>query len=269
MKLPRLAATGRMRTRRERRIARHARLAAVHERALAHDLARILDRIARAAADHVAAGQPQVAAGVVDHYQDEIMRAFRARLLVAAQASAKLVLDELTGEKALPGVFETKFIDLIDVAMNTVTDWLANYAAEKVVKVLDTTKRIIRRAISRGTQNNEAPRDMAKRVQIETGGEIGRARAITISRTETHTATQIGAEAAATATGLDLDKEWGATEDARTRPAHAAADGQTVAKDETFTVDGEALDFPGDPNGSPGNVINCRCITLWRPRIPT
>jgi hypothetical protein len=29
--------------------------------------------------------------------------------------------------------------------------------------------------------------------------------------------------------------------------------------DEPFEVDGELLDYPGDPTGSAANVINCRC----------
>jgi len=29
--------------------------------------------------------------------------------------------------------------------------------------------------------------------------------------------------------------------------------------DQPFIVDGESLDYPGDPSGSAANVINCRC----------
>jgi len=48
----------------------------------------------------------------------------------------------------------------------------------------------------------------------------------------------------------------------RTREAHAAAHGQTVGLDEMFVVDGEHLMYPGDPMGSPGNVINCMCTHI-------
>ena len=66
-------------------------------------------------------------------------------------------------------------------------------------------------------------------------------------------------------------KEWIATPDARTRPAHQVGamwgqDPLTAAAGGTFHVGGEALRYPGDPNGSPGNVINCRCtIVPWSP----
>ena len=54
-------------------------------------------------------------------------------------------------------------------------------------------------------------------------------------------------------------KIWVATLDGNTRDAHAGADGQEVPIDMPFNVGGEALMFPGDPNGSAENVINCRC----------
>lgn len=57
-------------------------------------------------------------------------------------------------------------------------------------------------------------------------------------------------------------KEWLATQDDRTRDEHLAADGQQRDIDEPFDVGGEALQFPGDPSGDPGNIINCRCTLL-------
>jgi hypothetical protein len=235
-------------------------LAATLERGMAHDVAALLNRIARDAAAHVASGQGAIAAGVVDHYHAALLRIYHARLEVAALESAKLVIEELTGGK--------KFLDLIDLARSSIMDWLTNYAAEKVVGVQKTTKKIIRKALSEGQQEAESLKDIAKRVRAETGGEIGKARAITIARTEVGAATAVGADAAADASGLTIDKEWCATEDARTRPPHAAADGQTVAMDEDFTVGGEALKYPKDPNGSAALTINCRCVCLYNPRIP-
>ncbi|WP_085983239.1 phage minor head protein [Methylosinus sp. LW4] len=262
--------------RRERRIARHIRLAASHERALAHDLRKIFARAGRVAAAHVATGQDHLAVAVVAGFEPAIAKALRARLQVSAMASAELVLEELTGGKALGALFEPtgkpalelKLLSLFDVAERTVVDWLSHHAAEMVQRVSQSLKRLIRGSLKRGKEANEPPRVLARRMRDETGGKIGQKRALGIARTETHTATQVGSEAAAQATGLALDKEWGATEDARTRPAHAEADGQTVDKDADFVVGGEHLRFPGDPRGSAGNIINCRCVALWVPRIP-
>lgn len=63
----------------------------------------------------------------------------------------------------------------------------------------------------------------------------------------------------------DLLKRWIATGDSRTRPAHLEAHikymENPIPAKEPFIVDGEELDYPGDPKGSPGNVIACRCRT--------
>lgn len=68
---------------------------------------------------------------------------------------------------------------------------------------------------------------------------------------------------AAILAAITIQKTWVATLDEATREAHADADGQQVGLDETFDVDGEDLEFPGDDSGSPENVINCRCSVLY------
>ena len=62
--------------------------------------------------------------------------------------------------------------------------------------------------------------------------------------------------------GYDLVKQWVAVGDDKTRDAHNHANGQVVDYDKPFIVDGEELMYPGDPNGSAGNVINCRCTMV-------
>lgn len=59
-------------------------------------------------------------------------------------------------------------------------------------------------------------------------------------------------------------KQWVAILDDRTRPWHAAADGQRVAINEPFVVKGERLMYPGDDSlgVSLDNIINCRCSHL-------
>lgn len=287
---------------RARRIAGIVRLTEALERGLAGDLAKLFDKIARHAASLARDGQPFAAPGVVDHYLDAIATVWRARQHAAAVEMARHTLKGLGyehGKSAPPtsGLYrsrrqnavsikdhrtaaassadqqaktrhETKFISLIAIATAAISSWIAEHGGEKVRQIAEGTKRIIRRSLVRGNELNEPPRVLAKRIREETGGEIGRQRAVTIARTETHTAANVGADSAASATGLQLEDEWGATEDHRTRPAHAEADGQRVPHGQMFVVGGEALRFPGDPNGSPRNVINCRCVVLYRPVLP-
>ena len=55
------------------------------------------------------------------------------------------------------------------------------------------------------------------------------------------------------------DKIWVARCDDKTRPTHRAADGQRAPFSGSFTVGGVQLRYPGDPNGPPDEVYNCRC----------
>ncbi len=46
------------------------------------------------------------------------------------------------------------------------------------------------------------------------------------------------------------------------RLGHIFASGQIREVDEPFSVDGEDLMYPRDPNGSPENTINCHCVLV-------
>lgn len=65
--------------------------------------------------------------------------------------------------------------------------------------------------------------------------------------------------AAAEKMGIKLKKEWLATLDGRTRHSHAALDGEKVGTDDKFS---NGCRFPGDPQGRPGEVYNCRCTMV-------
>ena len=59
--------------------------------------------------------------------------------------------------------------------------------------------------------------------------------------------------------GIKLKKEWLATLDARTRHSHAMLDGEQVAQDKKFS---NGCRFPGDPQGPPWEIYNCRCTLI-------
>ncbi len=82
-----------------------------------------------------------------------------------------------------------------------------------------------------------------------------------IARTEVVSAYNAGSLASYGDAGVER-KEWLTSIDEKTREGHADADGQVVNINEGFFVDGEELEHPGDPAGSAGNIINCRCTLL-------
>ena len=106
--------------------------------------------------------------------------------------------------------------------------------------------------------------------------EFSRYRSRVIARTETHGSSQYGQMRTAMQSTRPLVKMWNSVEDSRTRTFaedddydHREMDGQTVAMEQPFmvpTIFGtrEPIMYPGDPAGTAGNVINCRCSVTFR-----
>ena len=96
---------------------------------------------------------------------------------------------------------------------------------------------------------------------------ISRSRAALIARTETHNAASFSNHSYFKKTqqdlGIKMVKKWVATSDARTRPAHASANGQTVDMDENFIIGGTDMEYAGDYKGGERNVVNCRCVIIY------
>lgn len=64
--------------------------------------------------------------------------------------------------------------------------------------------------------------------------------------------------------GIQCKKVWLATLDRRTRDSHRNLDGQVRDIDEPFDSDFGKIMFPGDPEGHPGDVYNCRCTLTYQ-----
>jgi uncharacterized protein with gpF-like domain len=129
---------------------------------------------------------------------------------------------------------------------------------KRITSIAEATRKQIVKALRIGVQGGLTKAEAIAKIR-KAGPSISRARAKVIARTETHAAANAGANDAAVETGLRLKKEWISVNDGRTRSAHSSANGKVVGMDEGFIVNGEKLRFPGDPNGSAANVINCRC----------
>ena len=59
--------------------------------------------------------------------------------------------------------------------------------------------------------------------------------------------------------GQKVTKMWLSERDSKVRPEHAILDGNSVAFDKPFKVDGFDIRFPGDPLAPPHLTIGCRC----------
>jgi HK97 family phage portal protein len=163
----------------------------------------------------------------------------------------------LEGMKASGAGIETKAIE--DWWHDEAQRWIRTAAALKVTAVTGVTRGVLAALISEGLAAGESIPHIAGRI-TETYSTFSKTRSVTIARTEVTGAANYGSRTAAKSTGLHLEKAWLATGDARTRLSHRHLDGQRVGMDETYS---NGLMYPGDPNGSAGEVINCRCTEVY------
>jgi HK97 family phage portal protein len=155
---------------------------------------------------------------------------------------------------------------LADIFTTQTIAYLLNLSATKVTDIDATTLEALRKALAEGVAAGEGIPALTKRINQLYLADIIPNRSQTISRTEVVAASNWASDQAALQSGLDLEKVFLATEDRKTRPAHAAADGQVVPMGQPFVVGDEQLMYPGDPAGSAGNVCNCRC-SQWYQRV--
>lgn len=127
----------------------------------------------------------------------------------------------------------------------------------------------MRTAVAEGLTRGERPAQLRARVAALATLEEWDGQVMTMTRTETMTALNAGAFSAALSeqerTGEKWSKRWQATHDQRVRHTHAEADGQVRPLTKTFRVGESRLQFPGDPEGLPEEVINCRCSARYGP----
>lgn len=197
----------------------------------------------------------QVADGLTDTYL------FEAYKDVYGQVGSYFAVQTQSELKHQGAVFEQK--NDATVFDRFMRDWVATEGAERIVQVSNTTIRRVKVKLQDGINAGLGIEQIARDMVRSGSGIADLNRARVIARTEIISASNKGSIEGAKATGIPLKKEWLATVDTRTRDTHFSADKQTVLMDSNFIVAGEALNYPGDLNGSAANVISCRCTTIY------
>lgn len=160
--------------------------------------------------------------------------------------------------KALPG-FAT-----VATWAQRLRQFISTEGALAVRGITEATRAIVKRVLTTAADDGLGVDEAGRLLRAEVA-TLSVARGVSIVRTELIAASNIGSLLGAEATGLKLDKFWLATPGPRTRPTHAAADGQTVGLRDSFTVGGESARYPGDPLLSAGERIRCRCSLGYKP----
>lgn len=134
-----------------------------------------------------------------------------------------------------------------------------------IPKDLQWNKKHIVSAITQGVLQGEAIPAIAKRLQQVT--DMNRRAAIRNARTATtgaENAGRVDSYQRAKQMGIGMKQVWLATLDGRTRHSHRQLDGEKISVGDKWhpTKFSNGCRYPGDPQGKPSEVYNCRCTLI-------
>lgn len=161
----------------------------------------------------------------------------------------------------------SKIVDLnlgisFDIYNPSIQQWIemriSETASEVVKNSADQLTEILQRSIAEG----ESIEEMAAKIKEVYGENFEKWRAARIARTEIVGASNRSYIDIYEEAGIE-EKEWLSAMDEKVRISpwnHNIR--EKVKIHETFKETGQPLNHPGDRQGSPGNIINCRCTML-------
>lgn len=185
-------------------------------------------------------------------------------------------LVEATGQGAIDIVPRSLLAQALtfDLQARAVRIFLKEHEQRAIAMPNETTKRQLRIALADLIQQGAGMDELARAVQDVRDVRI--ANTATIARTESLAALNFAAIEGYKQTGVVDEMEWATSRDEVVRGLqngaewdHVSMDGSVTRIGELWTVRRvkggfETLRHPGDPKGSTGNIINCRCRTIPR-----
>lgn len=131
-------------------------------------------------------------------------------------------------------------------------------------KDLRWNRQRIQSELLQGILQGEAISDIARRMQNVTNSNYKAAvRNARTMYTGAQNAGRVDSYKRAEKMGIEMEEQWVATLDSRTRDSHRLLDGKRIAVGGTFP---NGCRFPGDSKGKPEEVYNCRCTLISNPK---
>ena len=208
---------------------------------------------------------PTTYEAIIDFYisEDMITKAYKKVYeevgLIHGKRVGRQINKQINQKNFNPDVFSSEFF-------KNILGWLVEYGGERIRTVKKTYAsyiiEIIADSLEEGRTTEEISYDIKNKVKNR---KYFAWQTLRIARTETTTATNYASTISGAVSGVYMDKVWISGQDKRTRRPplsefdHYDMNEKRVKLEETFNVSGEELLYPGDPKGSAGNVINCRC----------
>lgn len=185
------------------------------------------------------------------HLNDQIGPAVERLWAVAARRAEQ----QFTVSKAVILPFSGFVRNVLDYLHAHLLDKVVLPISQTMVKVIERT---LRTAQLEGMGIDET-------IRMLRDSPITKHRAKMIVRTESIRAMNYAQLVAADKSRFEMEKQWIAIEDKRTRATHghAGVDGQRRDLWELFS---NGLQCPGDPAGAAADVINCRCTLGYYPK---
>ena len=150
---------------------------------------------------------------------------------------------------------EVWYTQIMEFVKTKVGNNITSVIKTSYVDIQRITKEAVKVGIDKGWGMDKIAREISRNQ-----GEIEKWKALRIARTEVVSASNEGVKVGYEQLPGNKEKVWISTFDNRSRPDHMEMDGVRVAVNEMFTLpSGNTLEFPGDPTGLPGDIINCRC----------
>lgn len=131
-------------------------------------------------------------------------------------------------------------------------------------KDLRWNRQRIQSELLQGILQGEAISDIARRMQNVTNSNYKAAvRNARTMYTGAQNAGRVDSYKRAEKMGIEMEEQWVATLDSRTRHSHRQLDGERIKVGGKFS---NGCRFPGDPQGQPSEVYNCRCTLISNPK---
>lgn len=175
-----------------------------------------------------------------------------------------------TGKKSSFLSLETKGFGFNEAWTNFILEYLRKFLLEKIsYNVAATTRNALLSILSTATIEGWSIDQAIDKIENWPGERYQAARVV---RTETNRAANVGARANNETFTYEQMKEWVSAHDSRvrgTRPKdhanHVKLDATKIDADDVFhdSVNGDRLEFPGDPKASAASVVNCRCMAVY------
>jgi len=212
-----------------------------------------------------------------EQQKDQWNKTLQEVYLGVGEGFAVSVFDNLKNQ---PGPTELKIDEsVLSTWSRFIIEYLEEAFGKKFLDLSHTTQDVIWKKVTEYLEGGMSWKDVANEIEATMpGGHEVKIRAERIARTETLTAASASSHFAAKATGLTLVKTWIGTPDFRARKWHQAGI-QSAEMDVAYVVKRpgknpargqfngyDRLMFPGDWtfDASPGNIINCRCVEVYK-----